>query len=120
MSKGRLLIVGGLLLCLLSACSGDAGSTAYVWEDLNGDGQPGPNEPAMAGVVIQIVYPSSGELWGRYVTNAEGMIIAFHPGAACGDYDLYLSVPDGYWPTTPVVASPPKCERALFGLRREP
>jgi hypothetical protein len=110
-----------LLLCFATSCRvSDSSYSAHVWEDSNGNGKQDANENPMVGIGIQIVDPSNGLLWERSITDSDGNIYSFSPGGNCGQYDIYLSVPDGYWPTTPVVVNTPKCETAQFGLRPYP
>lgn len=91
---------------------------AYVWEDSDGNGRQTTGEPPMAGVVIQIVDPSMGYLQERSETRSGGGYSSFFAGCDCGqcEYDAYLSVPGGYWPTTPVVVNI-ESGSAQFGLR---
>ncbi len=110
-----------LLLCLAVSCTvSDSSYSAHVWQDLDGDGKQGTNEIPMAGIVIQIVSPSNGLLWERSRTDSDGNIYSFSAGGSCGQYDIYLNIPDGYWPTTPVVVNTPNCETAQFGLEPYP
>lgn len=88
--------------------------------DTDEDGQQDADEPPMQNVVVQIVDPSTGHLWSRETTDAQGQIYAFSAGGQCGQYSLYLSIPDGYWPTTRVVANTPPCDEIKFGLRPYP
>lgn len=117
-----LLITSVLLLCLATFCglAGNPSYTAHVWEDSDGDGKLGKDEKPMAGIVVQIVDPSNGILWMRPVTDSDGNTFPFSAGGSCGQYDIYLSVPDGYWPTTPIVVNTPNCETAQFGLKPYP
>jgi SdrD B-like domain len=98
----------------------DATYAAHVWLDINGNGQEDSNEMPFSGVIIQIVDRSNGLLWQRSMTDDAGNINAFSAGGKCGAYDIYLSVPEGYWPTTKVKINTPKCETANFGLRPYP
>ena len=121
MSRLGLMIICVLLLCLVTACGvGEPSYTAYVWEDADGDGRQGPDETPMAGIVVQIVDASNGLLWMRPVTDSDGNTFPFSAGDSCGQYDIYLSVPDDYWPTTPIVVHTQNCEIARFGLKPYP
>jgi hypothetical protein len=122
MCQIRSLMFVGLLLCLAVSCGtvSDSSYSAHVWEDLDADGEQDAGEAPMAGVVIQIVNPSNGLLWERSVTDSDGNISSFSAGGTCGDYNIYLSVPDGYLPTTPVLRNTPRCEVAEFGLHPYP
>ena len=117
-----LLTITILLLCLSSACSiaSDSSYSTLIWEDLDGDGKQGEDENPMPGVVVQIVNSSNGLLWQRTVTDSDGNIFPFSPDDSCEQYDIYLSVPDDYWPTTPIVVNTPNCATAKFGLRPYP
>lgn len=121
MLKIGLLIISVVLLCFATACgTGEPSYTAYVWEDTDGDGRQGEDEKPMAGIVLQIIDTANGYLWNRPVTDADGNTFPFRAGDTCGQYAIYLSVPDGYWPTTPVMANTPNCEIARFGLKEFP
>ena len=116
-----LFLLGILFLSgFLASCTAahDGSYAAHVWLDSNQNGKQDQNEKPLTGVVIQIVNPSTGDLWTRSVTDDKGDIYLFSAGGTCGQYNLYLSVPEGYWPTTPVVANTPHCETAQFGLRQ--
>ena len=116
-----LLTTSVLLLCLATACAvGEPSYIAHVWEDADGDGVQGTDEMPMNGIIVQIVDQSNGLLWMRSVTDADGNTFPFKAGDTCGQYDIYLNVPDGYWPTTPVVVNTPNCETAQFGLKAYP
>jgi hypothetical protein len=54
------------------------------------------------------------------VKDADGNTFPFKAGDSCGQYDIYLSVPEGDWPTTPIVVNNPNCAIALFGLKEYP
>jgi hypothetical protein len=112
-----LLVFFGALNLGPCAISYDAALRAYVWEDINGNGRQDANEPPMGGVAVLIVYSSSGRLWYRATTGAQGTIDEFGVGIRCGELDMHLVVPDGYRPTTPVVASTARCETAKFGVQ---
>lgn len=121
MYRKGLLITSVLLLCLATACvAGEPAYKAHVWEDADGDGVEGKDELPMAGITVQIVDQSNGLLWMRPVTDSDGNTFPFKAGDSCGQYDIYLSVPDGYWPTTPIVVNSPNCETAQFGLKEYP
>jgi len=121
MYRKGLLITSVLLLCLATACvAGEPSYNAHVWEDIDGDGVQGTDEMPMAGIIVQIVDQSNGLLWMRPVTDSDGNTIPFKAGDSCGQYDIYLSVPDGYWPTTPIVVNSSNCETAQFGLKEYP
>jgi hypothetical protein len=115
-------IVFLLTSLITSACNvaHDVTYSAHVWEDLDQDGQEDPGEKPLAGIVIQIVDPSNGLLWQRSITDSNGNIAAFSAGGTCGQYNIYISIPDDYWPTTQVVINTPKCEKVRFGLRLLP
>lgn len=116
-----LLIASVLLICLITACGASQPSyTAHVWKDVDGDGRQGADERPMAGIVVQIVDLANGYLWMRPVTDAEGNTFPFRAGDTCGQYAIILSVPDGYWPTTPVVVNTTNCGTAHFGLKKFP
>lgn len=110
------------VILFLTSCqaSHDAAYSAHVWEDLNGNGIQDDGEPPMEEVVIQIIDPATGILWGREVTNAKGNVNVFSAGGSCGDYQIYLSVPNGYRPTTKVLINTPNCEAAQFGVLAYP
>lgn len=115
------VITSVLLLCLATACvAGEPSYNAHVWVDIDGDGVQGTDEMPMAGIIVQIVDQSNGLLWMRPVTDSDGNTFPFKAGDSCGQYDIYLSVPDGYWPTTPIVVNTPNCETAQFGLKEYP
>lgn len=121
MSRRGLLIIVFFLFTFLSACGlGEPSYTAHVWEDEDGDGRQGREENPMAGVVVQIFDQSKGHLWMRPVTDADGNTFPFKAGDTCGQYAMIVSVPDGYWPTTPVVVNTPNCGTAHFGLKKYP
>ena len=121
MKRNRLLILNVIILCLLAACSaGEPSFTAHVWEDVDGDGRQGEEERPMQGIVVQIVDQTNGHLWNRPVTDSDGNTFPFKAGDTCGQYAMILSVPDGYWPTTPVVVNTPNCGMAHFGLKKYP
>ena len=121
MFKFVFLLTSVILLCLATACAASQPSyTAHVWEDADGDGRQGEDERPMGGIVVQIVDQTNGHLWMRPVTDAEGNTFPFKAGDTCGQYDIYLNVPDGYWPTTPIVVNTQNCESAQFGLRAYP
>lgn len=116
-----LLTISIFLLCLGSACAGGTPTyTAHVWEDIDGDGREGEDEKPLAGFVVQIINLENGYLWNRPVTDKDGNTFPFRAGDTCGQYAIYLSVPDGYWPTTPIVVNTPNCETAKFGLKEYP
>jgi hypothetical protein len=121
MSRTGLLIIVFFLFTFLSACGlGEPSYTAHVWEDSDGDGRQGDEEQPLEGIVIQIVDQVNGHLWMRPVTDEEGNSFPFKAGDTCGQYALIVSVPDGYWPTTPVVVNTPNCGTAHFGLKKYP
>jgi hypothetical protein len=121
MNHKLLLAIGLLVLFLIAACgTGEPSYTAYVWEDVDGDGRQGSEEEPMGGIVVQIVDLANGHLWMRPVTDADGNTFPFRAGDTCGEYAIILSVPDGYWPTTPVVVNTPNCGTAHFGLKKYP
>jgi hypothetical protein len=121
MSRTRLLILSILLITFLSACgTGEPTYTAHVWEDADGDGVEGSEEQPMEGIFVQIVDQANGHLWMRPVTDADGNTFPFKAGDTCGQFVIILSVPDGYWPTTPVVVNTPNCGTAHFGLKEYP
>ena len=121
MKTREFLITSLLVLILVTACSPREPSyTAYVWEDEDGDGRQGEEEQPMDGIVVQIVDLANGHLWMRPVTDADGDTFPFKAGDTCGQYAIILSVPDGYWPTTPVVVNTTNCGTAHFGLKKFP
>ena len=121
MYRRGLLIVGILVLCLSTACvAGEPSYTAHVWEDVDGNGVQGNDELPIDGVVIQIVNQANGLLWMRPITDADGNTFPFKAGDSCGQYTILVSVPDGYWPTTPVMVNSQSCEEAQFGLKSIP
>ena len=121
MSRKGLLVIVLLLMSFTAACgTGEPSYTAYVWEDEDGDGRQGEDEEPMAGIVLQIIDLTNGYLWNRPITDADGNTFPFRAGDTCGQYAIYLSVPDGYWPTTPVLVYTPNCETARFGLKEYP
>lgn len=121
MYRKGLLFTSILLLCLATACiAGEPSYSAHVWEDIDGDGNQGEDEMPMAGIIVQIVDQSNGILWMRPVTDADGNTFPFKAGDSCGQYDIYLSVPEGYWPTTPIVVNNPNCAIAQFALKEYP
>ncbi|UCD41092.1 MAG: hypothetical protein JSV69_10945 [Chloroflexota bacterium] len=121
MDRKVLLIAGILLLCLATACRASEPSySAHVWEDVDGDGRQGEEEQPLEGIVVQIVDLANSHLWMRPMTDAEGNTFPFKAGDTCGQYALILNVPDGYWPTTPVVVNTPNCGTAHFGLKVYP
>jgi len=111
-----------LILLLLTSCqtTKDGSYSAHVWEDVNGNGVQETSERSLEGIVIQIIDPANGNLWGREITDTQGNVNAFSPGGSCGQYQIYLSIPNGYRPTTRVVVTSPKCEVAQFGLQITP
>lgn len=118
MMRRKILIASLMFICLITACvSGEPSYTAHVWEDVDGNGVQGPDELPMEGIVIQIVNQSSGLLWMRPITDADGNTFPFKAGDTCGQYSLLISVPDGYWPTTPIIVNPQDCSTAQFGLK---
>jgi hypothetical protein len=115
------LILTILVLFIATACGASEPSyTAHVWEDADGDGREGEEEKPLAGIVLQIIDLKNGYLWNRPVTDKDGNTFPFRAGDTCGQYAIYLSVPDGYWPTTPVMVNTPNCEIARFGLKEFP
>jgi hypothetical protein len=121
MMRRKILIISLIFICLVTACvSGEPSYTAHVWEDVDGNGVQGPEELPMDGIVIQIVNKSNGLLWMRPITDDEGNTFPFKAGDTCGQYSLLLSVPDGYWPTTPIIVNPQDCGEAQFGLKVYP
>ena len=121
MNRKWFLMLSVLLLTFLSACgTGEPSYTAHVWEDADGDGRQGAEESPMDNVVVQIVDLANGHLWIRPVTDADGNTFPFRAGDTCGQYAIILSVPDGYWPTTPVVVNTTNCGTAHFGLKKFP
>lgn len=107
-----------LLSVLLASCNQvihDAVYSVHVWEDSNGDGIEDPGEKSLPAVTIQFVSPANGLLWQISPTDENGDVSAFSAGGTCGDYEIYLSVPPGYWPTTPVLDQGKTCT-ANFGL----
>ena len=121
MHRMGILIVILILFCLVTACvSREPSYTARVWEDIDGNGVQGPDELPMDGVVIQIVNQSNGLLWMRSITDTDGNTFPFKAGDTCGQYSLLLVVPEGYWPTTPVMVNPSNCETVEFGLKNYP
>jgi hypothetical protein len=121
MSRRELLIIGFFLIMFLSACgAGEPVYVAHVWEDVDGDGRQGEEERSMQGIIVQIVDQTNGLLWKRPVTDSEGNTFPFKAGDTCGQYAMILSVPDDYWPTTPVVVDIPNCGTAHFGLKKYP
>jgi hypothetical protein len=118
MLRRKLLIVNLIFAFLITACvSGEPSYTAHVWEDMDGNGVQGPDELPMDGIVIQIVNQSNGLLWMRPITDEDGNTFPFKAGDTCGQYSLILNVPDGYWPTTPIIVNPKDCSAAQFGLK---
>ena len=121
MKRKCLLILSLMLIIMLSACgAGEPTYVAHVWEDVDGDGRQGEEEQPLEGIMVQIVDLANGHLWMRPVTDAEGNTFPFKAGDTCGQYALILNVPDGYWPTTPVVVNTPNCGTAHFGLKVYP
>jgi hypothetical protein len=122
MNRIGFLIFTMLLLLIAAACSfaSESSYSTLVWEDLDGDGKQGADENPMSGVIVQIVDSSNGLLWQRAVTDSDGNIFPFTPGVGCEQYDIYLSVPDEYWPTTPVIVNTTNCATAKFGLKPYP
>lgn len=107
-----------LLSVLLASCHQvmhDAGYSVHVWEDTNGNGIEDAGENPMSDVQIQFVGSGNGLLWEIDLTDENGNANAFSPGGTCGDYQIYLSVPTGYRPTTPVLDQGKTCN-ANFGL----
>jgi len=122
MKDTKLLIQLIFVLFLLGACRPAVADTAYfvhVWEDSNGNGTEDPGEKPMPDVSIQFFSPGNGLLWQLSSTDVNGEVYAFSPGGKCGDYQISLSVPSGYWPTTPIVNQDDSCE-ASFGLKLNP
>ena len=116
-----IMILSLLILFLATACEASEPSyTAHVWEDADGNGRQGEDEKPMDEIVVQIVNQANGFLWNRSLTDADGNTFPFRAGDTCGQYTIYLSVPEGYWPTTPVVVNTPNCETAQFGLKEYP
>jgi hypothetical protein len=109
-----------LLAFLLTSCSAvhDSSYQAHVWEDKNGNGLQDKGESDLQGITVQIIDPTNGLLWRRSITDTSGNIDEFSAGGTCGQYLLVLSVPEGYWPITPVYAKTLNCEIAQFGLRK--
>jgi len=109
-----------LLTFLLASCVRlhDSSYRAHVWEDRNDNGVQETGESDLQGITIQIIDPRNGLLWSRSNTDTSGSIDEFSAGGTCGYYVIVLSVPEGYWPTTPVYAKTPTCETAQFGLRK--
>jgi len=113
-----LMLTIAFLLLVMTGCQtpmADAVYMAHTWEDSNQNGQEDPGEGPLEGIQIQII-DSSGRLWRKAQTASDGNIYEFSAGGKCGQYDIYLSVPNGYKPTTPVVINTPGCEVARFGL----
>lgn len=106
------------LLLVVTGCQtqmADASYMAHAWEDSNQNGQEDLGEQPLDGIQIQII-DSSGRLWRKAQTDSNGNVYEFSAGGKCGQYDIYISVPMGYKPTTPVVINTPGCEIANFGL----
>jgi len=94
---------------------------AYVWADLNGNGVQDPDEEPVPMVFIQVVNPSGRRQWEQGVTSRKGVFCTLETMAPChaDQRDVYLIVPAGYLPTTPVVVRTESCDYAQFGLRPE-
>ena len=116
-----LLVMVVIMICLTAACASvEPSYQAFVWEDVNGDGDQGPDEEALAGITVQIVDQSNGLLWKRPKTDDQGYTFPFTAGDTCGQYGIQLVVPEDYWPSTPVIAYPQNCEIVEFGLNPYP
>jgi hypothetical protein len=73
----------------------------FVWVDTNRDGVQGENEPGLAGVVVTLLHPDTGEPVLRpdgstasAVTDADGFY--FIDNLLPGTYQALFVVPDGY------------------------
>jgi len=121
MLRTGMLITIILLFGLITACvSSEPTYVAHVWEDVDGNGVQGDDEQPLGEIVVQIVNQSNGLLWMRPVTDADGNTFPLKAGDTCGQYSILLNVPEGYWPTTPIMVNPSTCETVRFGLRAYP
>ena len=111
-----------LLSMIVTSCinRGDANLTIHVWEDINSNQIQDSGEINLQGIDIQILSTSNYTLWNRSITNMEGMVNEFAAGASCDEFLVVISVPNEYWPTTPVLREKNNCEVVEFGLRPYP
>jgi hypothetical protein len=111
-----------LLSVIITSCKniGDASITVHVWEDTNSNQIQDSGEINLQGINIQILSSSNYTLWNRSTTNIEGTVNEFAPGASCDEFLVVISVPNQYWPTTPILREIHNCEVAEFGLRPYP
>lgn len=108
-----------LIFVLLVSCNQvmhDAAYSVHVWEDTNTNGIEDAGEKPLPDVIIQFIDSGNGLLWQINSTDVNGNVTAFSPGGTCGGYQIYLSVPPGYRPTTPVLDHGKTCT-ASFGLK---
>ncbi|MCC7117631.1 MAG: hypothetical protein IT310_03820 [Anaerolineales bacterium] len=83
-----------VILQIMCSCGMKAQPTAYVYEDLNGDGQISPGEPWFPGVSVS---------WGGYTQTSNGNGSIFFPmvnydtGVQCDSgHTVNIHVPEGY------------------------
>jgi hypothetical protein len=111
-----------LLFVITTSCRniGDANITVHVWEDINDNTIQDSGEINLQGIDVQILSSSNYTLWNRSTTNIDGIVKEFAAGASCDEFLVVISVPNEYWPTTPVLREFHNCEVAEFGLRPYP
>jgi hypothetical protein len=120
----RIAPVGLLVVLVLTlAGCGDCVGEAYVWEDVDCDGEADKYEPPIEGICVwwseDIDSPplSPEECAEGFVTDSGGEWEYFwFPGCGCDAIYFFINVPDGYQPTTHTAVN--GC-RAEFGLARE-
>lgn len=114
-----------VLITTFTACS-DAGTSIYVWEDINGNGVSDKGEPPLQGVNLIIhvkleeedVFTPSLESCESpiYATNEMGLISTSFIASLCNQIYVYACTPDGYIPTTSITAN--GCS-LRFGFKKE-
>ncbi len=79
-----------------------------VWNDVNGNGVQDPGEPALSGVAVQLIHPTTGAVLQTVTTNISGTYY-FTREATTGAYSQTLR------PNTPYVITIAPTQTALSG-----
>jgi hypothetical protein len=97
---------GGLVLLIRSNSLADCSwnGKAVAWNDINQNGSPDPDEPALPEVMIHVADIENGLIDVAYgpVTNERGVasLEVFMPGCPNVDFEVYVDTPPGYILTT--------------------